>query len=101
VTGIFWLPEELIGSIEVRTAPAGATPVFQAGVVLALRADGDELLFAPRDAKPMQWIKVGEFIVDPATILTAEDLGDDDDDPPEPGDESSRTVPVPRGVKRR
>lgn len=38
------------------------------GVVIASRASGEDLLFASAEEKPLRWIRVTEFTVDPDTM---------------------------------
>lgn len=52
---------------------------------LALRKEGDEILFAPCDNKPMKWVPITDFIVlDPP----AEDDGGHAEEPPPPAEEA-------------
>jgi hypothetical protein len=52
--GVLWLagPERLVGKVGEDE-----------GDGLALRKEGDEILFAPYDSKPMKWVPVMEFVV--------------------------------------
>jgi hypothetical protein len=47
------------------------------GVGMAFRKTGDEILFA--SAKPMRWVPIAEFTVDPEMIVA-----DDDNEIPQP-----------------
>lgn len=38
------------------------------GVVIASRANGEDLLFASAEEKPLRWIRMTEFTVDPDTM---------------------------------
>lgn len=44
------------------------------GMCLALRAGGEELLFTSRGAIAARWIKVGEFIAEPESIMTRAEM---------------------------
>lgn len=56
----------------VDIIPAGASPGAMRvtggevpGVILAFRSGGDEVLFAAADGRPLTWIEVGAFAIDP------------------------------------
>lgn len=84
---ILWIHGGLIGK---STTPDGKE---DPGAILALRKGGDEALFASRSGRALAWMPVGGFVVDPETILTPEDLGEEIVEEPQ-----SR---APFGVRRR
>ncbi len=49
----------------------------ETGIGIALRANGDEILFASKQNSPLRWVPVGEFTPDPAGILTVEESVED------------------------
>lgn len=59
---------------------------------LALRKEGDEILFAPYNDKPMRWVPVADFVV----------LAEPDEDaPPENTDEGEAQPPESPFPRRR
>jgi len=44
------------------------------GLVVALRAGGDEILFIPRELDPARWVPIGEFRAEPQAIFTRQEL---------------------------
>lgn len=46
----------------------------ESGVLIALRAEGDEALFASRENAPLRWVKTMEFTPDPRGILSADEV---------------------------
>ena len=44
----------------------------EAGIVVALRHDGDEVLFFGREMTPMRWVPVGTVTPDPKGIAPVE-----------------------------
>jgi len=44
------------------------------GAALALRKDGNEILFAPKNGRPLRWIQTTEFVVDPGIIPSAKQI---------------------------
>lgn len=44
----------------------------ESGLVMAMRNNGDELLFASRDNAPLRWVKVGDVNADPKGIAPVE-----------------------------
>jgi len=61
----------------------------ESGVMIALRKEGDEILFASRENAPLRWVSTSDFTPDPHGLLTpeeahrehlGEDLEDDSDD---------------------
>lgn len=57
---VVWIPEDgLPGSVGEEQ-----------GVGLALRKEGDEILFASAAEKPCRWVSITEFVVDPEVLDT-------------------------------
>jgi hypothetical protein len=48
--------------------------VAESGIIIVLRRDGEEALFASRDSVPLRWIKIGDFTPDPAGVFSVEEL---------------------------
>lgn len=56
------------------------------GVALAIRNNGDEVLFAsipedPETKEPAAWIPITAFVVNPVTLATEEDFFEEDEEP--------------------
>ncbi|GEM_PF-6331955 len=49
----------------------------ETGVGVALRKDGDEILFASKQNSPLRWVAVNEFTPDPAGIIPVEEAVQD------------------------
>jgi hypothetical protein len=45
----------------------------ETGIGVALRKDGDEILFASKENSPLRWISINEFTPDPAGIVPVEE----------------------------
>lgn len=67
------------------TAPAKSIPALtplihplfcfvgkEGGIVVALRHDGDELLFCGREMTALRWVPVGQVVMDPKGIAPVE-----------------------------
>ena len=46
----------------------------QSGQIIALRNNGDEVLFASKENVPLAWIPTEKFTPDPAGLLTPEEV---------------------------
>lgn len=78
MSDVVWIPGGLVGWRVLRDKPPAEPktkkepgkdrPAVDEGAGLATRGNGEELLFGPRGEKPLVWIPVGDFVVDPATI---------------------------------
>lgn len=50
------------------------TGIAEGGAALVLSADGSSLLFASREAAPLRWVPISEFVFDPAAIAETDAL---------------------------
>jgi hypothetical protein len=64
-----FIPGGIVGFVENET-----------GVALALRNNGDEVLFASRENAPLRWVQTTDFTPDPKGIWTVEDAMAQSDD---------------------
>ena len=55
----------------------------QSGTIIALRNNGDEVLFVSKENAPLAWIKTEEFTADPLGLPTPEELRKAEQDPEE------------------
>lgn len=79
---VVWIPGGMVGWRILRAEPiekdeetGEEQPVTEDGALLALKGNGLEALFASRDEKPVEWIPIGDFVVEPSTIPEYEDTG--------------------------
>jgi hypothetical protein len=49
----------------------------ETGIGVALRGNGDEILFASKENSPLRWVPISEFTPDPAGILSVEESVED------------------------
>ncbi len=49
----------------------------ETGIGIALRKEGEEILFASKQNSPLRWVPIEEFTPDPAGILTVEESVED------------------------
>jgi hypothetical protein len=71
----------LPGFVAGRDKDGGSTA--EVGIIMVLRNNGEQALFASRENTPLRWIKIEDFTPDPAAVLSAEeankpDLDEDD-----------------------
>lgn len=81
MSDVEWIPGGLVGwrvlrevrdkppvESESKKEPGKDRPAVDEGAGLAIRRNGEEILFGPRGESPLVWIPVSDFVVDPATI---------------------------------
>jgi len=83
-TVIIW-PGGLVGH-RIMIPEGEEKPVSVEGVALAMRHDGDEVLFAaipedPETKVPAAWIPITSFVVNPVTLATEEDFFEEEEEP--------------------
>lgn len=69
------------GIVGFRVVPGEEKPTHVPGVALAMRKNGDQVLFARSEDEsrdPAEWIGIGEFVVHPAALATEDDLFEDE-----------------------
>lgn len=77
---VFVWPGGLVG-FRVVPGKEGAKPSHIPGVAMAMRQNGDQVLFAQSEdesREPAAWIAIGEFVVHPAQLATEDDLFEDE-----------------------
>lgn len=73
---VFIWPGGIVG-FRIIPGKGEEKPVHIPGVAMAMRKNGDELLFARSEddsREPAAWIGIGEFVVHPAALATEDDL---------------------------
>jgi len=107
---VLWLPAGPIGfrakkNSKIEDGKPIIDVVYEEGAILAVRKDGDEVLFASaestaEDRRPLVWISLEEFSVNPVAIAVEDDFLEDDphpvgsvvEAPPAPGGPTGPTV---------
>lgn len=110
---VLWLPAGPIGfrakkNSKIEDGKPIIDVVHEEGAILAVRKDGDEVLFASaesteEDRRPLAWIPLEEFSVNPVAIAVEDDFLEEEkppagslvEVPPAPGG------PTGPGVRRR
>lgn len=77
---VFIWPGGIVG-FRVISGKGEEKPVHVPGVAMAMRKNGDQVLFARSEEEsrePAAWIGIEEFVVHPAALATEDDLYEDE-----------------------
>ena len=103
---VVWIPGGMVGWRILRAEPpekdeesGEEQPVTEDGAILALKDNGNSALFASRNEKPIEWIPISDFVVEPGTIPEYEYDGPGPGEEPPPGETPPKRAPF--AVRRR